>query len=64
MDLSGIDSEAKRRALRDLLAAGGDEGDLLLLWDALNDPEAMLADVAESSFDSEDAVEPVRGEVV
>jgi len=64
MDLSGVNSEAKRRALRDLLAACGDEGDLLLLWDALNDPEAMLADVEESSFDGEDAVEPVRGEVV
>jgi hypothetical protein len=61
MDLSGVDSERKRRALRDLLAAGGDEGDLLLLWDALNDPEAMLADVGESSFDEADAVEPVRG---
>jgi hypothetical protein len=61
MDLDGVDSARKRRALRDLLAAGGDEGDLLLLWDALNDPEAMLADVDESSFDAADAVEPVRG---
>lgn len=60
MDLSGVDSERKRRALQALLAAGGDEGDLLLLWDALNDPEAMLSDVGESSFDGEDAVEPIR----
>jgi hypothetical protein len=61
MELAAADSERKRRALQALLAAGGDEGDLLLLWDALADPEAMLADVEESSFEGDDAVEPIRG---
>lgn len=62
MDLVvAAESEAQRRALRQLLASGGDAGDLLLLWAELTDPEAMLSDVEESSFGADDAVEPVRG---
>jgi hypothetical protein len=54
-----VDSERKRKALEDLLAKGGEPADALLLWAVLGDAEAMLADIEESSFDDEDAIEPV-----
>jgi hypothetical protein len=58
--LPDLDDERQREAYQDLLEAGGSPEDLLYLWAALRNPEAMLAEIEASSFGAEDAVEPLE----